>query len=159
MSILTTVPVTRSPSSNSTIVRVDGVGERHAAEVVDDDDRSSSSGSGWRSVSALVLSNFGRRRGGGLVGCNALGSRKRLRSASDSIANSWADRPTALPVSAMPMVHVPAALPSPMPGAVSSTFTTLAAGHTPSFAIAYHIINGVRPSGGKIAAQTVSSGT
>ena len=58
----------------------------------------------------------------------------------------------------MPTVHVPAAFPSPMPGAVSSTFTTLAAGHTPSFAIAYHIISGDGRPAGRSPAQTVSSG-
>ena len=45
-----------------------------------------------------------------------------------------------------------------MPGAVSSTFTTVAAGQTPSLAMAYHIISGVGRPAGRSPAHTVNSG-
>ena len=84
--------------------------------------------------------------------------RSRARSAGGTAASSAAERPTALPVRATPTVQVPAALPSPMPGAVSSTLTTHAAGQMPSRAIAYHIISGLGRPAGRSPAQTVSSG-
>ena len=62
LSTLTTVPVTISPSSNSTMRGVDGVGERHAAEVVEDDD------SFWPSSSSSSSALGRRRRLGGLGG-------------------------------------------------------------------------------------------
>src|ERR1700735_1700825 len=79
-----------------------------------------------------------------------------MRSASDKAAISSAERPTMLPERVTPTVQVPAATPSPMPGRVSSIFTTVCAGQMPICAIACHIISGLGRPGGRPGARADS---